>query len=114
MDSYKGDVMDKYDEAVRFLTENPGSIERSWSSPHRTDGGCLFDYASLDRQGDRYGCLTQIKRGSMEAWDPKLTEAIRADERIPLSPRDITIESLPAFAEWQRKIDQLIGVNNND
>jgi hypothetical protein len=51
------------------------------------------------------------------AWTDELTEEILEDFRIPeifashdYKPR-ITIELLPLFAEWQRKIDKVLNRN---
>jgi hypothetical protein len=35
-----------------------------------------------------------------------LTKAIRADARIPEGPQWITVNDLPVFAEWQRRLDK--------
>lgn len=107
--------MDIYDEAVAYLTEFPERILAAWERPEVEDGGALFLYCSPSgtgrdhsvqqgraKKGWIYGCLTQVRTGDYEAWTPELTAAIRADARIPLSPHDITVDSLPAFAEWQR------------
>lgn len=57
--------------------------------------------------GKHCACLTGIRAG-MPGPTPKLSKAIMADVRIPLIPGDITPESLPAFAEWQRRLDREI------
>ena len=59
------------------------------------------------------GCLTQIKASEYRAAFIKgkpnkaLTREIRKDERIPKGVEGITKESLPVFAEWQRKIKKM-------
>lgn len=107
--------MDRYDEAVKYLTENPVEIWRAWGNPaaSKEKGGCLFQWA-----GDKYnlpeqglmGCLTQIRASiSRNAQTEELTEEIRNDERLPTQCGDITVEHLPLFAEYQRKIDLATG-----
>lgn len=98
---------DKYDEAVEHLTANPHGIEDSWEQ-----GECLFQHAGKESDNwgaDGYviGCLTQIREGWVGAATPELTAAIRADARLPVTPTQITVEMLPIFAEWQRKIDAM-------
>lgn len=108
---------DKYDLAITYLTEHPEEILRVWNSPegYVDEGGCLFQYAgdttrealNLSGKSIWVGCLTQIR--DSDTWcaqTDELTEEIRADERIPKDPKEITVESLPVFAEWQRKLDQ--------
>ena len=101
---------DKYDGAIDRLTENPNTIWETWNSPHSFFAGCLFMYASKDGYPhDDIGCLTTIRRNDgfgRLACTPELTEAIRADERIPKNARDIKVEDLPVFAEWQRRLDK--------
>lgn len=101
---------DKYDKAIDYFTENPDQICEFWNTPHLYPQGCLFVYASeTGRSINNIGCLTTIRRNNgfgTEACTPELTEAIRADERIPKDARDIKVEDLPVFAEWQRRIDR--------
>jgi hypothetical protein len=100
--------MDRYDREIKRLTESPEKIIGAWRE-------CmpLFEYASHDGhtedlQHGCVGCLTMIRQDDgMVAQTPELTAAIRADERLPTSGQAITVESLPAFAEWQRKLDAL-------
>jgi len=97
-------MTDKYDEAIAYLTARPDRIYYAWDHPYEPMGA-LFRYA-----GEGCGCLTQIRSDpEMRAATPELTAAIRADKRIPLSPKDITVELLPIFAEWQRRIDKELG-----
>lgn len=84
--------------------------------------GSLFTYVTptghiVDNhdRGVSCGCLTQIRDGGVaynrhvafryDGMDFDLTEEIQEDERIPVHPREITLESLPVFAEWQRRLD---------
>lgn len=102
-------MKDKYDEAVEYLTENPKAIWHSWGTPTSHPSGCLFQYVTpTGDDGETYcGCLTLIRGSSnFKACTPELTEAIRADKRIPEKGDEITVEHLPIFAEWQRRIDK--------
>lgn len=96
--------MDKYDEAIQYLKNHPEEVSTAWGDPTDHPAGCLFNYA-----GPEYslvGCLTQVKNGYLQASTPSLTKRIRADKRIPRNSLDITIDILPVFAEWQRKLDK--------
>ncbi len=113
--------MDKYDLAIEKLMGVPDeefatAVENAWAWNHR-DGPAthlpLFD--SAGRTGDRYdkdwtgeicGCLTQVAEGFKGAATPELTEAIRADKRLPKHVSHIRREHLPVFAQWQRRLDQ--------
>jgi len=97
---------DKYDEAVEYLTKYPDSISHAWKSPTGCDAGCLFQF--VESRPGLCGCLSQIRAGRWDAETPQLTAAIRADGRIPVEPEDITVNHLPVFAEWQRKIDRIL------
>lgn len=109
--------MDKYDKQIAELMQYEGDEFRE---KVRDDwGACtpLFQpvYSNYTANVE-CGCLTQIKDGSgfFKAFkngnpDEQLTQEIINDVRIPRSPREITKESLPVFAEWQRKIDKLYG-----
>ncbi len=97
-------MSDKYDEAVAYLTKHPRKIFDAWDLPDETPHGCLF----MPVRGDYSfccGCLTEVASGLRRACTNELTEAIRADVRIPTNPREITPDDLPVFAEWQRRID---------
>jgi hypothetical protein len=119
-------MMDKYDIAIAYLTENPDQISEAWVRPDGV-GGCLFQWATptggmeFTANGQQCGCLPQIRSDVMRSITDKhtfvaatadLTKRIRADHRIPTSDPDgdgvpeITIEHLPMFAEWQRTIDK--------
>lgn len=110
----KTETKDKYDEAIEYLTENPHEIETVWMHPFDHKAGCLFMFVipnDVEFRPDRKlcGCLTTIRNCGYAAWTDELTEAIRADDRIPNDLKDITIEKLPIFAEWQRRIDKELG-----
>ncbi len=100
---------DKYDEAIAYLAERPDEIVDAW-------GECSWrNRASVDHEagalfavtGTNCGCLTQIRSGEQDAPTAALTDAIRADHRIPSDPDRITVDHLEVFAEWQRKIDAM-------
>lgn len=107
--------MDKYDAAIAYLTAYPSEIARAWAMVSTHPAGCLFAFCGRtgsaddkDEEGRRFcGCLTQVRNGD-HAYTPALTAAIRADARIPGNDQQITIESLPVFAEWQRRLDREI------
>jgi hypothetical protein len=101
---------DKYDLAIEFLTQNPDKIWDAWNHPAVNEGGCLFMYAHHST-----GCLTQIRSAAEDYCGsplPQIAEII-ADERIPERSANITVESLPVFAEWQRKLDAELGPDRN-
>lgn len=112
---------DKYDLEVEFLSAaKPGEFQelvwRAW-----TNADPLFQFAGPDGKrggevpdddtGEEHdcGCLTQVRDGSAVASTPELTAAIRADKRLPTSPRSIKRKHLPVFAEWQRRLDKELG-----
>lgn len=93
-----------YQEQIDYLNKNPHAIQNEWWNAKG-----LFQNVGFGG-----GCLTQIRGGYGDAYingvkNVEITEAIRADERIPKLSRDLTIESLPAFLEWRLKIDALEG-----
>lgn len=102
---YEAPEPDAYDDAVAYLTEHPEEIIRAWRSPQTHPGGALFAFV-----GNSCGCLSMI-RGSdgYVATTAELTLAIRSDERIPSDPDCITVNHLPIFAGWQRRIDRELG-----
>ena len=99
--------MNKYDEAIEYLTENPGQIYDAWMDPDSHQGGCLFKFLPGPDNVDQWiGCLTQIrfKPKLYSSRVPFLDEIIQ-DERIPFRPSDITIEDLPVFKEYRERVD---------
>lgn len=104
-------TQDKYDVQIERLTADPSLIRAEWV---RGDG--LFAYAGprdRDLRNFTCGCLTMIRAhdfkkvvGPSGPLDD-ISDEIRADERLPKSCAEITVESLPAFAEWQRKLDAM-------
>lgn len=137
-------MTDKYDRAIEYLTEHPDQIVKAWAhdcaagdEPELLDGelyppnwtGRLFDVASdhkmysepqpeiaLSNEDHRpySGCLTQVAAGTHLAKTAALTLEIRADKRIPTDEYKITVQDLPVFAEWQRKIDRELGREVDD
>lgn len=116
---------DKYDAAIEYLTQNPSEIYEAWNGPVDHVAGCLFQAAGHNGtvgmgetfpqrpDGLECGCLTTIRKNDeyipSVAWTDELTAAIRADDRLPKDPREITVAHLPIFAEWQRRIDAELG-----
>ena len=102
-------MLDKYDAQIqRIITsENPEEVIRfEWGH-----GIGLFDFCTQDRRaytpdGRKVGCLTMVRSGLYHAETPELTAAIRADTRIPSDLRGITVDDLPIFADWQRRLDE--------
>ncbi len=100
---------DKYDAAVEYLTTHPDEIQEAWMEPVEHQAGCLFMHVNGLSDIDNYGCLTQVKLGTHRAKTSELTRLIRADYRIPSFFSDITVDDLPVFAGWQRRIDDALG-----
>ena len=115
--------MDKYDRAVESLLaklpHDPYAAWKAWQSNRaRADDpeGCLFQYVTPDgleaarQDGEKCGCLTQIRIGNRGAWLHELTCAIHNDTRLPTSVVDtrLTRAQLEACAEWQRRLDKEI------
>jgi hypothetical protein len=108
-----GETKDVYDDAVEWLTAHPDRISPAWQRPYSSRFGFLFGFTGADT-ADRdcevaTGCLTQVKAGFANAGTPALTEAIRADPRIPDSMRGINPTNLHVFAEWRRRLDKEFG-----
>ncbi len=108
--------MDKYDEAVEYLQNNPDesfeqAIVVAWNDPYGKPGGELFKYTGTPQS--MTGCLTQVKGAGWDAPTSELTMAIRADSRVPNDILRITKENLAVFAEWQRTLDAVLGELRN-
>lgn len=105
-------MKDKYQIAVEYLTEHPGEIYRAYVVPStHKKAGCLFRYCTPDGMpqkvaGNNCGCLVMVRHHGYFASTNRLTEEIRADERIPMDPNEIGVEHLEVFAEWQRRLDK--------
>lgn len=102
--------MDKYDKAIEYFQGLNGEFKaersRIWGVPHSHPSGCLFEFAHRSLRPTYPGCLSMIRNGSFEAETDELTREIKVDERIPRTEHLITLESLPVFAEWQRRLDR--------
>lgn len=100
-------MTDVYDEWVDYLTARPHLIEEHWS--YATP---LFSFVKNKNHPHgcpyRCGCLTLIRAGTHVAQTPELTAQIKADKRLPDDVSKITPDNLPVFAEWQRRIDQVL------
>jgi hypothetical protein len=101
---------DRYAVAVAYLTQHPSEIHAAWSHPSCHVAGALFRMASRRESWSppsNIGCLTMIRSDrKYRAQTLELTDAIRLDTRIPCSSRDVTVNDLPVFAEWQRRLDR--------
>ena len=98
-------------KAVEYLQANPDEIKGAWRSPQYHIAGALFTFVRPEGKDTSYetgiGCLTMIKSGDYRAWhSDELTDAIRADDRIPASRVLVTPSNLPVLAEWQRRIEK--------
>ncbi len=111
---------DKYDKAIDYLMRHPNEVKEAWSCPPEHPAGCLFEFAcrrEVLRGFNNYGCLTMIRRVAYpsDVWQssvaetPELTEAIQADNRLPMHVDEIQLHHLPVFAEWQRRLDRELG-----
>lgn len=100
--------MYNYQAQIDRLKEEPSSIYREWN-----DAEGLFKFIG-DRENATSGCLTMIRRENREykaiinGWcDEELTNEIKDDERIPKDARNIGVEHLEVFREWQERLDKL-------
>lgn len=104
-----------YDKQIQELIEVPYRIFKDWY-----DAYGLFKFvgcengSTREKRGEKFsGCLTMIKSSpDFFAYlngipDIELTEAIKADKRIPKNKNGITLKNLHVFKEWQEKIDAL-------
>lgn len=96
--------MDKYDEQINRIkaaTDPHQAIQEEWGNSKG-----LFAMVA----GSNSGCLTMIRNRSELAngvtGRPDLTSEIERDERLPCKPQYITVDHLPVFAEWQRRLDR--------
>jgi hypothetical protein len=115
--------MDSYDKAIEYLKNNPSQIIDVWDDPKSHFSGVLFQSVTPDGMGqtNSYGefCgdICEVHSNLASAWTDELAEELLEDFRIPeifashdYKPR-ISIELLPLFAEWQRKIDNALNRN---
>jgi hypothetical protein len=103
-------VFDRYMLHARKLAADPELIGEDWN-----DAVALF--RCVDNRG--CGCLTQVRMSGIEsaAYErPEIRDlclAIAADPRIPAYFEDITVDHLPVFVEWQRRLDAELGEDRN-
>ena len=109
--------MDIYVKAIQYLTENSHEMIDIWDDPKSHFSGVLFRSVTpsglheYTAEGLLCGDLCEIRSFESHAWTNELEEEINKDPRIPklwanndYIPK-LTINHLPIFAEWQRKID---------
>lgn len=115
-------MSDVYNEAVKYLNENPDKIWYAWNDVENK-GGILFQYANQDGfSSDGCGCLTTIVHSWRNAATKELTEMIRSEEQFNIDMTSFRYRDnidtvavakrllplLDLFAEWQRKIDKIL------
>ena len=94
---------DIYDEEVKRLTDCPRDISHAWNAATP-----LFAFVGI-LDGKHFGCLTEIKaRPDCFKTNNPLINQIINDDRIPTNVKEIKVEHLPLFAEYQRIIDKKI------
>jgi len=112
--------MDIYEKAITYLTNHPTRIPEVWDDPKSHFSGVLFQavtpsgYSEENLEGLFCGDICEIHSFMAHGWTEVLEEAIAQDHRIPklfannnFVPK-ITVDMLPVFAEWQRKIDAIL------
>jgi len=114
-------MADLYDSAIIFFTKNPDKILEVWDDPKSHWSGALFTAVTPSGEeeqnlfGDDCGDICHIKSMEASAWTLELTNEIRKDARIPLLLESnnflpkIDLTNLSVFAEWQRRIDEVLG-----
>lgn len=121
--------MDKYDIHVAELTAIKDDYFTSTAHRDWINAKGIFQFLNNDRErptkyfdqkvGKLYsaGCISMIKNvGTTMAFKDgrplyQFSQGIKDDPRLDTSPYRLTKEMLPAFAEWQRKYDELTTVN---
>jgi hypothetical protein len=102
--------MDRYDQEVERLTAAGNlAVRDAWF--YGEDHSPLFDGLGKGRQET---CLTMtadiVRRGHYPAGLLRdLCSELAADQRVPSRSADLTVESLPACREWQRRFDAALG-----
>ncbi len=119
LDKQKENTVDKYDIEIQQISaavHTKHEIDARWSTATPEDYGCLFQRTTPDgkmsdvlEDGKYLGCLTQIKScpAIYRASTPELTAEILDDPNLPSRPQDITLEHLPHFAAYQRRLDAM-------
>ncbi len=112
---------DKYDDAIKYLTEHPDKIEQAWFLNTGHPAHCLFQFLTPDGkpddtvdEKDACGCPTLVQTRDFRGYTRQLTVAVRKNRQIPDSIEAVTVESLSAFAEIQRLADKVLGRMTNE
>ena len=103
--------MNIYDEQIEYLKNHPEDIAVHWAI-----GKGLFKILEpRESRSMKSGCLTNIRLEQFlfalnldESVNKEFTLQIRNDERIPAFSKNVTVEHLPVFKEWQEKYDELL------
>lgn len=108
--------MDRYDEAIEFLTRYPDELEEAARNPGENPiAGCLFAnagqnlYSYLKQPNGRWLGDPVAIHGDPEhytAEDDGLTQVIIADDRLPRTSALLELSHLPVLAEYQRRFDK--------
>jgi hypothetical protein len=105
-------VADEFDHHIARLNADQGRIYGDW-----LNADPLFAYLRFGSGAGKFGCLTQIKAspchygalaegtGNKDLID--LVKRVASDERIPDRAEHVTLEMLPAFAEYQREYQRI-------
>jgi hypothetical protein len=100
---------DRYDQEVeRLETLGDEAVREAWF--YGEEHSPLFDGLGTSRLGT---CLTIaadiVRLGDYPTWLPRdLCSELAADPRVPSEAEDLTVESLPACREWQRRFDEAL------
>jgi hypothetical protein len=104
--SCENETKNKYDEAIEYLTENPGEIYGAWSYPSGKLG-CLFRFLGPDdKQNANIGCPSMVKAGNYNSFENKMNEFVRK-MKIPCSSLYIKPKHLPLFKLIQEEADRV-------
>lgn len=109
--------MFSYDDQIAYLKENPDEIVSHWNQ-----GKGIFKFVGEEINEDgigkkqtlvHHGCLTMIRSGDHAVYingviNDELTKKIKEDQRIPIRSKDVKVENLEAFKEYQELADSLI------
>jgi hypothetical protein len=97
----------KYDKAIKYLTENPDQITNAWGWPRQHVAGCLFAFLGPAGTNMEAACPTMIKGGD-NSFQNKLDKFVRA-MNIPNNCFGIKVEHLPVFKTIQEEADRVYG-----
>jgi hypothetical protein len=101
---------DRYDQEVeRLAALGDRAVREAWV--YGNEHSPLFDGLDMTREGSCLTIVADIARlGRYPTWLPRdLCLALAADLRVPSDRMDLTVESLPACREWQRRFDEALG-----